>query len=126
MQKKRVLKKTDIPTEKQEQIKLCVWLRKNNIFFYAIPNGGSRNYFEAISLKRSGVLPGVPDICIPMPFKGKHSLYIELKRQTGGKVSPEQKIVLEALNSFGHEAVICKGFEEAKNVIVNYLGLCST
>jgi len=59
-------------------------------------------------------------------FKGKHSLYIELKRQTGGKVSPEQKIVLEALNSFGHEAVICKGFEEAKNVIVNYLGLCST
>lgn len=67
-------------------------------------------------------MAGVPDLCIPIASKGKHSLYIELKRLTGGKVSPEQKIVLEALNSLGHLAVVCKGFEEAKKVVEDYLG----
>lgn len=122
MTRKSKVLTTAPPTEKQEQVKLCVWLKKNNIFFYAIPNGGSRNYYEAIALKKSGLLAGVPDLCIPIASRGKHSLYIELKRLSGGKVSPEQKTVLEALNSLGHLAVVCKGFEEAKKAVEEYLG----
>ena len=117
-----------IPTEKQEQVKLCMWLRKNSIFFYAIPNGGSRNYWEAIALNKAGLLAGVPDLCIPipMPLKGKYSLYIELKRQVGGVVSEKQKTVMDRLNGFGNYAVVCCGWEEARKVVEEYLDLSST
>lgn len=68
------------------------------------------------------MLAGVPDLCIPVASRGKHSLYIELKRLSGGKVSDDQKNVLRALNSLGHLAVVCKGFEEAKKTVEEYLG----
>lgn len=116
-----------IPLEKDEQIRLCVWLRKKNVLFYAIPNGGSRNYLEAVSLKKAGLLKGVPDLCIPMASAGKHSLYIELKRATKtSRVSPEQKEVIESLNQHGNLAVVCYGFDQAKKVIEDYLLGCST
>ena len=98
-----------------------MWLRRNNIFFYAIPNGGSRNYYEAIAMKKAGLLAGVPDLCLPMASKGKHSLYIEMKRKSGGVVSESQKTVMERLNEFGNHAVVCRGFEEAQKVILDYL-----
>jgi len=103
-----------------------MWLRKNNIFFYAIPNGGSRNYYEAIALCKAGLLAGVPDICIPIASKGKHSLYIELKRKIGGVVSEKQKTVMGRLNEFGNYAVVCCGADEAKSVVRDYLELSST
>jgi len=116
-----------IPLEKDEQIRLCVWLKKKNVLFYAIPNGGSRNYMEAVSLKKAGLLKGVPDICIPMASGAKHSLYIELKRATKtSRVSPEQKEVIESLNQHGNLAVVCYGFEQAKKVVEDYLLECST
>jgi hypothetical protein len=100
-----------------------MWLRKNNIFFYAIPNGGSRNYYEAVAMKKAGLLSGVPDLCIPIPIpsQGKHSLYIELKRKVGGVVSENQKTVIGRLNELGNHAVVCCGFEEAKKVVEDYL-----
>lgn len=112
-----------IPLEKDEQIKLCAWLKRKNIFFFAIPNGGSRNYLEAVALKKSGLLAGVPDLCVPIPSCGHHSLYIELKRRTKyAKVSDEQKEVIGRLNELGHLAVVCYGFDEAKQVVEDYLG----
>lgn len=111
---------TPIPTEKQEQVKLCMWLRKNNIFFFSIPNGGSRNYYEAIALNKAGLLAGIPDLCLPMARKGKHSLYIELKRQVGGVVSEKQKTVMARLNEFGNLAVVCCGYEAARKVVEDY------
>ena len=30
-----------------------------------VPNGGSRDKVEAVNLKRAGVKPGVPDLCLP-------------------------------------------------------------
>ena len=124
---RRILAKAvPIPTEKQDQVKLCLWMRRHNILFYAIPNGGSRNYYEAVALKRAGLIAGVPDLCIPIGSKGKHGLYIELKRQTGGKVAVHQKDFIERLNAAGNDAVVCYGFEEAKQKITDYLGLSST
>lgn len=114
--------KPQYPLEKDEQIKLCAWMRKKNIFFFAIPNGGSRHRLEAYALKRAGLLPGVPDLCVPIPSCGKHGLYIELKRQgPGSKISPEQEDVVERLNNNGYMATVCYGFEEAKSVVEDYL-----
>lgn len=89
-------------------------------YMYAVPNGGSRNKLEAVSLKRQGVKAGVPDICLPLP-KGKyHGLYIEMKY---GKntASDMQKEYIDYLNSVGYRAVICYGFEAARRVITSYL-----
>ena len=115
------------PKESYEQTTLFEWIEYNKIRYpelglcYAIPNGGSRNRIEAYNLKRQGVRPGVPDICLPVPRGGYGALYIELKRQQGGRVSEEQRAWIDALNRAGNKAVVCKGFEEAKKQIEEYL-----
>ena len=112
-----------IPTEDQEQIALATWLTKQGIRFYAIANGGKRNLREAVKLKRTGLSPGVPDICIPIPSGCYHGLYIELKRERGGRVSNEQVEWLEFLRSKGYWADVAFGFEDAKKIVLYYLQL---
>lgn len=90
-------------------------------WMYAIPNGGSRNKLEAVNLKKGGVRAGVPDICLPCPNGQYHALYIEMKQINGGVTSDEQKAYIEYLDGKGYKAVICNGFEAAKEVILNYL-----
>jgi len=109
------------PTERDEQIQLIKYLRWNKIPHYAVPNGGSRNPAEAKNLKAEGVSAGVPDVCIPVPNKEYHGLYIEMKRQKGGKVSEKQKEWIEKLNKLGYLAVVCRGYEEAKEVVERYM-----
>lgn len=109
-----------IPSEDQEQIKLAAWLTKQGIRFYAIPNGGKRNLLEAVKLKRMGTMSGVPDLCIPIPSGRYHGLYIELKREKGGKVSESQSDWLAFLREKGYYAQVAKGFEEAKEMILHY------
>lgn len=112
-----------MPTEDQEQIRLAVWLTMKGIRFFAIPNGGSRHPLEAIKLKRMGSQPGVPDVCIPIPSGPYHGLYIELKRQSGGKVSTYQKDWLAYLKSVGYFAEVAEGFDKAKEIVEYYLSL---
>jgi hypothetical protein len=108
------------PTEDQEQTKFVVWLTKKKIRFYAIPNGGSRNLFEAMKLKRTGVQPGVPDICIPIPSGQYHGLYIEMKRKKGGIISESQKDWMNFLRNNGYCSEITHGFDEACHVVLTY------
>jgi len=112
-----------IPTEDQEQAKLCAWLTKEGIRFYAIPNGGSRNLIEAVKFKRCGVQPGIPDLCIPIPSGSYHGLYIELKRIKGGRISDSQIYWLTFLREKGYYAEVANGCQEAKEIIIHYLSL---
>ena len=88
---------------------------------YAVPNGGNRNIVTARKLKAEGVKPGVPDVCLPVPRGDYHGLYVEMKRQKGGVVSPEQKAWLQALKGQGYRAEVCKGAAEAWDVIREYI-----
>jgi hypothetical protein len=90
---------------------------------YAIPNGGLRNKAVAVRLAAEGVKRGVPDTCLPVARKGYHGLYIELKRRKGGRLEPEQKDWIDFLTEQGYKAVVCRGFDEARLVIEDYLGL---
>lgn len=108
-------------SEASEHIRLACWLKKNNILFYHPANGGTRIKREAYQLKLMGVQPGVPDLCLPIARFPHHGLYIELKRKVGGVTSPAQDYWLKSLLNEGYKAVVCKGFEEGKNVIENYL-----
>lgn len=94
---------------------------KNKIIHFAIPNGGYRDLIEAVNLKRSGVQSGVPDICIPLPNKSHHGLYIELKRKEGGRVSDSQQYWIDLLNKQGYLAVVCEGSDAAKIIIEKYI-----
>lgn len=93
---------------------------------HAIPNGGSRDPREARNLKLQGVKAGVPDICLPVARGGYNALYIELKRVRGGRVSDAQRGWLDALNRVGCRAVVCRGFDEARQEIEDYIGRMQT
>jgi hypothetical protein len=68
-----------------------------------------------------GLRSGVPDLCLPVARGGWHGLYIELKRQDGGRLTDAQRGWLEALSEEGYRAVLCRGFDEASEVILAYL-----
>jgi len=70
--------------------------------------------------KMSGLRRGVPDMLIILP-KGK-LLFIEMKRSTGGRTSPEQiEWIKELNNCAGVTAVQANGYEEAKKIIESLL-----
>jgi hypothetical protein len=112
-----------IPTEDQEQAKLCTWMTRTGIIFFAIPNGGQRNLVEAVKFKRCGVQPGVPDLCIPIPSGSYHGLFLELKRTQGGKVSDAQLYWLRFLRSQGYFADVAYGAEDGIKIVSEYLAL---
>ena len=115
------------PTEEQEQAAVIEWreLMKNQFpdleDLIHIPNGGLRSKSEAVRFKRLGVRPGVSDLFLPTPVGKYHGLWVEMKRQKGGKLSPDQKDWLERMNKKGYLAVRANGAEEACDIIYKYL-----
>lgn len=93
-----------------------------------VPNGGRRGKLEASRLKRQGVRAGYPDILLDVARGPHHGLRIELKatkRELGRnpEVSKEQRVWLARLNANGFRAVVCEGWEAARDEIVSYLAL---
>lgn len=86
-----------------------------------VPNGGLRGKCQAAALKRQGVKPGVPDLCLPVARGGYHGLYVEMKRRDGGRVSSEQKAWLAALHAQGYSVAVAEGHEQAIAVLKDYL-----
>ena len=121
--------RNNTPTEAEKQKMLFEWIAWAKAKYpelalcFHIPNGGSRDLREAHNLRMQGVRAGVPDMCLPVPRGGFAALYIELKRQKGGRVSDEQRGWIEALNRAGNRAVVCRGFDEARTEIENYLNM---
>ena len=118
---------SNIATEDAEQEALFKWAELAACampelrLMYAIPNGGYRAPRTAALLKRTGVKPGVPDMCLPVA-KGKwHGLYIELKRAKGGVVSAEQKVWHNRLQEQGYCVKVCRGWEQAREAITEYM-----
>jgi len=89
---------------------------------FAIPNGGSRHKLEAINLKRSGVRPGIPDLCLPVSRHGYHALYVEMKSEKG-KVSTTQVAMIDRLKEVGNYATVATSAEYAINMLKWYLGI---
>lgn len=117
------------PTEEQEQEAVFQWAeimsnRYPELQLLAhIPNGGLRSKSEAVRFKRAGVKKGFPDLILPVARKGYHGLFIEMKRQKGGRLSQEQKYWLDALFQQGYLAVRCDGADEAIAILQKYFQL---
>ena len=113
------------PSEEQEQKALAQWLDYMGILYTATANGARTSIRQAVKLKTTGCKKGTPDILIfdPVRLHGPKSvpLYVgcalELKRKAGGKVSPEQRQWLQALEQRGWVAIVAKGAGEAISML---------
>ena len=115
-------------SEAQHQAAVIKWSQQATIrsrwpeleLLHHIPNGGTRDPVEAKHLKQQGVKRGVPDLCLPVPRKGFHGLYIELKTEKG-RATDEQKWWGEQLTIQGYCWRVCHGWEDAAQTIEAYL-----
>lgn len=109
------------PLEDDEQIAFVNWfkLKYKDYLIFSIPNGGSRNKIEASKLKKTGLTPGIPDLAILMP--NKEILFLEMKRQKGGILSPAQKTIIKIIEKLGFTVLIGYGFLDAKSKFEDYL-----
>ena len=89
---------------------------------YHVPNEGKRSAVTGARMKQAGLKPGVPDVCLPTAHGGYVGLYIEMKVKPN-KPTENQKQWLRALREAGHFTAICYTWEEAKNLIEEYLSL---
>lgn len=118
-----------LPKECEEQARLFNWARMMEgrypelRMLFHIPNGGARNKAEAGRFKAEGVKAGVPDLFLPAPRGKYHGLFLELKRQYGGRVSPAQKAWMDELQAQGYVARVACGWEDASETLRWYLGL---
>lgn len=105
--------RSELPSEDSEQMHFVQWFRRTypGVLIYAIPNGGARHPAVAMKMKCTGVTKGVPDLHVPA-----WSLWIEMKRQKGGRVSDEQKEQMAYLQSIGHTCLVCAGNEIAQQM----------
>lgn len=83
---------------------------------HAIPNG----QYRPGQRPEPGIKSGVPDLCLPVPRSPYHGLYVELKRDDG-RLRDEQKKWLRELRGYGYACEVCRGFEDAKSIILDYL-----
>lgn len=119
--------KNTVPTEEQEQIALFEWAELQSATYpelklmFHIPNEGRRSYAAGKAMKRAGLRSGVPDIFLPAAHGGAHGLFIEMKRQRGSKISPQQKSFLTELANAGYAAEIAFGWVQAAEIIKEYL-----
>ena len=113
--------------EEDEQIALFQWaelmLHKypELSLMYHIPNEGKRSLATGGRLKAMGLKKGVPDICLPVPRGKYHGLYVEMKREIGGKLTEEQYRWLKDLDKQGYAVTLCHGWRKAVVEIETYL-----
>lgn len=112
--------------EDQEQKLVIQWARIQSRaipeleLLYHIPNESKRPVVTAAYLKSMGMLPGIPDLCLPVP-RGKYAaLYIEMKSDSG-RVSDQQKDIICKLGQAGNCAIICRSADGAIAAIRQYL-----
>lgn len=109
-------------SEDFEQRQLIQWCRTRPElqYLFHIPNESASGAKWGIRNRQLGVKSGVPDLMLPIPAGGYHGLFVEMKTARG-KVSENQSRWIEALNTFGYRAVVCYGWEAARDEIESYL-----
>lgn len=118
----------------QVQVADYLRLRYPDVLFHSDYGSGLKlTQGQAMKQKRqNGGRRGWPDILIAEPMNGLHGLMIELKKagtrlkkKDGTWASShleEQNEVLNNLQKKGYAAYFAVGFEEAKDIIDDYLG----
>ena len=106
---------------KQRAIVKYIKLAYPNTLFTATMGGVKLNsWSQRNALKATGYLKGVADLLI---FESKESykgLFIEVKTDKGRMTTEQKQFQTNAL-ARGYLCICCKGFDETKNIIDEYL-----
>ena len=92
-----------------------------NVLWCASVGGARTSINEAKRMKATGYKRGFPDVFVYEPRGPFHGLAIELKKDSGGRVSPSQIEWRQALELRGYHATIGKGFDMAVDILEKYL-----
>ena len=118
-------------SESTEQQAVIQWFRmqypKYRLISY--PNGqwlageGKRKLGLIRKYKAEGMTNGVSDLFLCVPMKGYHGLWLEMKDVGKGEksLSESQKQWLADMHEQGYRAEWAAGFEQAKEIIAEYL-----
>lgn len=112
-----------IPYECDEDKEFFLWAQRLELMvpeletLYHIPNERTWKYYT------TGIRCGVSDWHLPVPARGFSSLWLEMKRRKGGRVSPEQIEWHRKMESYGAYCVVAKGSDEAIAAVIWYLDL---
>ncbi len=107
---------------------------------FAIPNGaklpysrgadGQRFSRQGAILKQEGLKAGVPDMFLPVPRTFRragarpvawHGLFVELKREKGGRLQDSQREWHYFLRRQGYACAVAYGHQQAYEIIIAYL-----
>tara|TARA_B100000686_G_C16734687_1_gene942880 strand:+ start:1479 stop:1835 length:357 start_codon:yes stop_codon:yes gene_type:complete len=114
-------------SESLEQSLTFSWAEKNEHlrpelkFFFAVPNGGYRPKATGRRLKLEGLKKGIPDTFLAYPTGGYSGLFLEFKYGKN-RLTPEQIEWFRKLRSVKYRCEVVRSFEEARKLILEYLG----
>jgi hypothetical protein len=94
----------------------CLKTSEQRGLIFSIPNGGTRNKLEALTLKSTGLLKGASDMVLIFP-NGK-LIFLELKIEKGVQ-SDEQKDFESRVKLLGYEYHLIRSLEEFKLLTLN-------
>jgi hypothetical protein len=92
----------------------CLKFHEPRGMIFSIPNGGTRNKLEAITMKATGLLAGASDLIVITP-NGK-LIFVELKTDTG-KQSDKQIDFENRVKKLGFEYHLIRTIDEFKIII---------
>lgn len=116
----------DCPKEYVEQINAVSWFRLEYphlkpLFFHPF-NEGKKSAQWAAKQAKMGLQPGIPDLVLLLPEGGYHYALFELKRTGKGYLTQEEKNTLNDAAEVGAFACMCRGAEQFKLAVADYLG----
>lgn len=119
-------KKMDNSANSEEALQLAVvcWLRcayPGIITDSSLLQGNINNVGLSIKANDMGYTPGFPDLFIFIPKGGFHGLFMELKNGSKGRVSDNQREIMDELIKHGYAGGVVRTFEAAKLMVTNYM-----
>ena len=117
-------------SETQHQATVIKWSQQPAVrsrwpelkLLYHIKNETKEGAKQVAIDKALGVKRGVPDLHLPVPRGRYHSLYIEMKNETG-RPTRDQDWWGEQLTAQGNMCEVCHGWKDAVRVLEWYLNL---
>jgi len=118
-------------TEDQLQMRISQWLDivlPPGAFWHHSPNEGKRHVAYKLKQKRMGTKAGWPDIEIFVPgdqtrVGNSISIFIELKRPKGGKLSDNQAFVRDKLENAGCFWQLCRSIDQVEEFLEGLIKL---
>tara|TARA_R110002020_G_scaffold147433_1_gene322782 strand:+ start:1156 stop:1590 length:435 start_codon:yes stop_codon:yes gene_type:complete len=118
---KNGLSKSQSEYELQKSVVKYLQLQYPLAKFCASLGGIRTSYTQAVKAKASGYIKGFPDLQICYPTRKSCGLFLEIKKDRKSYASKSQHEWIEYLNEVGYTAKVCKGFDECKEVIDDYM-----